>query len=101
MSDTRDYIVANGEFRELIKQVAILSTKVDNFDRRLDDLPKSDVATCAVHSQQIRSAEARLLRVEETQDKIKDIIGRRNVIAGAISAGSTGIMYLIMRAMGR
>jgi hypothetical protein len=98
MPDNKDYIVANGEFRELIKTVAVLATKVEAVESRMQEIGPWQ---CPVHAEQISTIRRDVDGLTKGQDMIKDTIGKRNLVAGVISACVTGVVLMAKYMVGK
>ena len=94
MAQGRDEYIANGEIRDIIQRLA-------RIEQQLLDWPRPDASVCAVHGQRLLANEARLNKVERSQDDIKDTIGKRNMVAGVISASVTGLIFMVKYMVGK
>lgn len=91
-------LVANGELRQLIRDVAVLTTKVENVERQLGQISP---ALGSVHTEQIRAMRTDIDRVQKGHDEIKDTIGKRNFVAAIISACVTGGVLMVKYLVGK
>jgi predicted fused transcriptional regulator/phosphomethylpyrimidine kinase len=85
MPDNRDYIVANGEFRDLIRTVAVLATKVDNLEATMNQMGPWQ---CPVHSEQIATMKGDIREVKG------QIAGDRKITVG-VSAITASILLAL------
>ena len=98
MQDNRDYIVANGEFRELTRQVAVLATKVDGIEGTLRQMGPFQ---CPVHTEQISSMRRDIGKLEEAQKDTSAILGKRGFISAVISACTAMIVLVVKYMVGK
>ena len=85
MPDNRDYIVANGEFRELIRTVAVLATKVENLEATMAQIGPWQ---CPVHTEQIKSMRRDIREVKS------QVVSDRKITVG-VSAVTAAILVAL------
>ena len=81
----QQYIVANGEFRELTKQVAVLATKVDGIEETLRQMGPLQ---CPVHTEQIKTMR------RDIDDVKSQVVSDRKITVG-VSAVTAAILVAL------
>jgi hypothetical protein len=81
----QNYIVANGEFRELTKQVAVLATKVDGIEETLRQMGPLQ---CPVHTEQIKTMR------RDIDDVKSQVVSDRKITVG-VSAVTAAILVAL------
>ena len=94
----QQYIVANGEFRELIRQVAVLTTKVESVETRMAEIGPWQ---CPVHAEQISTMRRDIGKLEDAQKDTSAILGKRGFISAVISACTAMIVLVVKYMVGK
>jgi len=94
----QQYIVANGEFRELIRQVAVLRTKVEGIENMMGQIGPWQ---CPVHAEQISSMRRDIGKLEDAQKDTSQILGKRGFISAVISACTAMIVLVVKYMVGK
>jgi len=81
----QQYIVANGEFRELIRQVAVLRTKVEGIENMMGQIGPFQ---CPVHAEQIKSMRRDIREVKS------QVVSDRKITVG-VSAVTAAILVAL------
>jgi len=81
----QNYIVANGEFRELTRQVAVLATKVDGIEGTLRQMGPFQ---CPVHTEQIKTMR------RDIDDVKSQVVSDRKITVG-VSAVTAAILVAL------
>jgi len=81
----QQYIVANGEFRELTRQVAVLATKVDGIEGTLRQMGPLQ---CPVHTEQIKTMR------RDIDDVKSQVVSDRKITVG-VSAVTAAILVAL------
>ena len=97
MPDNEQIIVANGELRRLISDVAVLGNKVDNIEGKLNQMGPWQ---CPVHAEQISRMKEDVSELKADNAAIKDTIGKRNVLSGVISLSVAATVAFLAKMLG-
>jgi hypothetical protein len=81
----QQYIVANGEFRELIRQVAVLTTKVEGIENMMGQIGPFQ---CPVHTEQIKTMR------RDLGDIKSQVVSDRKITVG-VSAVTAAILVAL------
>jgi hypothetical protein len=81
----QQYIVANGEFRELIRQVAVLTTKMENVENLMGQIGPWQ---CPVHAEQIKTMR------RDIDDVKSQVVSDRKITVG-VSAVTAAVLVAL------